>query len=172
MDLQEISDRMEIAALLADYCHAVDDKDWDAYEDVFTADAVIDYSEMIPFRGSPKEARAWLAAAGAKLARTQHIVTTSQIRFKNGRAYGRTICTNPMVLVTGELMAVGLWYRHEFTRTEQGWKISQLYEESCWRLNVPEGMLADSAEIRRLWTENGGHPAGPVGADVFPQPLR
>ena len=43
MNLQEISDRMEIQDLMVDYCYAVDHRDWDAFERLFTPDAVIDY---------------------------------------------------------------------------------------------------------------------------------
>ncbi|WP_207917165.1 nuclear transport factor 2 family protein [Rhizobium sullae] len=40
--LQEISDRLEIEELLVRYCYAVDDRDWKAYRNVFTLDAVLD----------------------------------------------------------------------------------------------------------------------------------
>ena len=56
MDIQEISDRLEIQQVLIDYCHAIDDFDWDALDRVFTPDAIIDYSEMIPFRGNLAQA--------------------------------------------------------------------------------------------------------------------
>ena len=41
---QELSDRLEIQDLLVDYSHAIDTRDWDALDDVFTPDAFIDYS--------------------------------------------------------------------------------------------------------------------------------
>ena len=37
MSLQEISDRLEIQDLLAAYSHAIDGRDWDALDDIFTA---------------------------------------------------------------------------------------------------------------------------------------
>ena len=46
LSLEEISDRFEIQDLLVAYCHAIDTRNWDALDDVFTADAVIDYTEM------------------------------------------------------------------------------------------------------------------------------
>jgi 3-phenylpropionate/cinnamic acid dioxygenase small subunit len=42
MSVQEISDRLEIEQLLVRYCHAIDERDWDAYRAVFTNEAVID----------------------------------------------------------------------------------------------------------------------------------
>ncbi|MER8480339.1 nuclear transport factor 2 family protein [Mesorhizobium sp. M1163] len=42
LSLQEVSDRLEIEQLLARYCYAVDDRDWEAYRKTFTPDAVLD----------------------------------------------------------------------------------------------------------------------------------
>jgi ketosteroid isomerase-like protein len=143
MDLQEISDRMEIQNLMVDYCYAIDRKDWNALDKVFLPDAVIDYSEMAPFRGNRAEAKVWLDGSMAGIAASQHIITTSQITIEGDRAHGRTVCTNPMVMHDGTLVVVGLWYKDEFVRTPEGWRISSRYEENCWRQNVPAGMLAD-----------------------------
>ena len=43
--LQDLSDRQEIQELLAAYSYAIDFRDWDALDDVFTEDATIDYTE-------------------------------------------------------------------------------------------------------------------------------
>ena len=45
MDLQEISDRLEIADVLTRYTRAIDTGDWDKLDTVFTPDAEIDYTE-------------------------------------------------------------------------------------------------------------------------------
>jgi hypothetical protein len=42
LSAKEISDRMEIEQLLVRYCYAIDQRDWDAYRQVYTDDAVID----------------------------------------------------------------------------------------------------------------------------------
>jgi hypothetical protein len=42
LSFQEVSDRLEIQDALTRYCYAVDDRDWDAYRQLFTSDAVID----------------------------------------------------------------------------------------------------------------------------------
>ena len=43
MDITEISDRLEIEQLMALYIEAIDSKDWDLLDNVFTADAHLDY---------------------------------------------------------------------------------------------------------------------------------
>jgi ketosteroid isomerase-like protein len=173
MNIQEISDRMEIDALLIEYCHAIDDKDWDALDNVFTEDAIIDYSEMTPFRGSRAEAKAYLAIAMSGTAACQHIISTSQIRIKGDLAYGRTICVNPNVMKDGgHMFVVGLWYRDEFRRTPDGWRITHRYEESSWRQNAPPNLLANPNAVRLVQMARGVSPAGPCAAEGFPQPLR
>ena len=44
MDNQEIADRLEIDQLLVRYVDAIDAKDWDLLDTVFTPDAHLDYS--------------------------------------------------------------------------------------------------------------------------------
>ena len=60
LSLQEISDRLEIQDVMVAYCYAVDTRNWDALDEVFTADAVIDYSEMVGVKGTLAEIKAAL----------------------------------------------------------------------------------------------------------------
>ena len=46
MTLQELSDRTEIEQLSVRYANAIDRRDWDALDAVFTPDAYIDYRAM------------------------------------------------------------------------------------------------------------------------------
>jgi hypothetical protein len=145
MTLDEISDRLEIQELMVAYCYAIDNRDWDALDEVFTPDAMIDYSEMVGVKGRLPEIKEFLSQSMQMLGATQHIISTTKIKIEGDRAYGKTICTNPMVLKPNDhLMVVGLWYRDEFVRTEKGWRISSRYEENCWRFNVPAGLLPDA----------------------------
>ena len=43
---------------------------------------------------------------------------------------------------TTDTLVFGLWYHHDFVRTAQGWKISRLYEQKCYRMNVPDWLAA------------------------------
>jgi SnoaL-like domain len=141
MNLQEISDRMEIQDLMVAYCYAIDHRDYDALDHVFTADAIIDYSEMVGVKGDLPTIKAFLREGLAPISACQHIISTSQIKVDGDRASGRTICTNPMVVREGQhFLMFGLWYRDEFVRTEAGWRISSRYEENSWRFNVPEAL--------------------------------
>jgi hypothetical protein len=145
--LQELSDRLEIQDLMAAYCYAIDRKNWDELDEVFTADAVIDYSEMVGFRGNLRETKEFLVQGLNTLVAYQHSISTSQVRIEGDTAHGRTLCFNPMTVDLGggkqQTMFVGLWYRDIFVRTAKGWRIKERYEEKCFMHNVPPGVFPE-----------------------------
>jgi hypothetical protein len=143
LSLQEISDRFEIQDLLVAYSHAIDTRTWDALDDVFTADAVIDYTEMGGPKGGLEETKTFLRAALAGFSSFQHLVGTTAVRVEGDVAHGRTICHNPMVLGSDDretqILFAGLWYRDTFVRTPAGWRISERYEERSYLTVLPAG---------------------------------
>lgn len=146
MSLEEISDRLEIQELLAEYSHAIDARDWDALDDVFTPDARIDYSAMGGSAGGLEETKRFLERAMALFADFQHLVATSKLTIDGDVAEGRTICHNPMVIDRGDgethVFFCGLWYRDRFVRTSEGWRIEERVEERCYMHNLPEDLAA------------------------------
>jgi len=137
---QEISDRLEITDLLLRYSHAVDTKNWDAYRDVFTEDAVIDYTVFGGPRGSVDDQVAFLSAAMGTFSNFQHMIGPPLLEIDGDTATGRTICYNPMEL-TGpngpDVFVCGLWYVDKLRRTADGWKISERVEEKSYTSNFP-----------------------------------
>lgn len=145
LSLQEMSDRFEIQDLIVSYCYAVDNRDFDALDNVFTADAVIDYSEMVGVKGPLPQIKAFLSESLVKMINYQHAVSTTQYKISGDTAWTRTVCYNPMVMPEdgGERTVVfGLWYIHEYVRTPEGWRISSLYEMPCYSENVPDWVKA------------------------------
>ncbi|MEC9358144.1 MAG: nuclear transport factor 2 family protein [Pseudomonadota bacterium] len=145
MSLQQLSDRQEIQDLLVNYCYAVDRGQWAMLDQVFTADATIDYSEFVGFRGDLTQAKAFLSQGLKQFSACQHAISTSQISIEGDHAHGRTLCQNPMVLrIDGRehVMFMGLWYRDVFVRTAEGWRIQERYEERCYQHNLPAGFSA------------------------------
>jgi hypothetical protein len=141
LSLQEISDRIEIQDLITAYSYAIDTRNWDALDDVFTPDARIDYSEMGGSKGNLTETKQFLRKAMQQFSGFQHMVATSQIKLRGDVAEGRTICHNPMVLERGQggqhVFFCGLWYRDRFVRTPKGWRIAERVEEKSYFHNVP-----------------------------------
>ena len=144
MSLQEISDRFEVQDLLADYAHAIDQKNWDALDDIFTEDAFIDYSVYGGAKGSLAEIKKFLAAAMTAFPHTQHLVANMQIRLHGDEGTGRIMCHNPQLMDMGggkrHVFVLGLWYVDQYRRTDKGWRISRRVEEKSWGLNLPKGL--------------------------------
>lgn len=139
LDIQEISDRLEIQDLLARYTLAIDSRDWDALDEVFTADAHIDYTAMGGAAGGLGEIKRFLAEAMPIFESFQHLVGSSVVDIDGDEARARTICHNPMVLKGGDdphLLVCGLWYRDRLVRTADGWRIAERVEESSYMKNL------------------------------------
>lgn len=143
LSLQEISDRLEIQDLLVAYTHAIDRRDWDSLDDVFTADAFVDYTAAGGPSGDVAATKSFLASAMPMFKSFQHLTGSTRLEIDGDTATGVSICHNPMVLeVDGEprTFFVGLWYHDEYVRTEHGWRIRSRVEEMCYFHNAPAGM--------------------------------
>ena len=135
-----MSDRADIAALLVRYTRAVDGRQWDELDRVFTADAVIDYSAFGGVVADLAGAKRFLAESMAMFAVTQHMLGLPEVTLDGDRARAVTPCHNPMVLTGdagGAVMVCSLWYHHELVRTAAGWRIAALHEEKVHMTVLP-----------------------------------
>jgi len=120
LSVQEMSDRLEIQDLLARYCEAIDSHDWDALDDIFTADAIIDYTAAGGAKGNLPETKAYLERALEQF-------------------------FNPMVVERDgqpHTLFVGIWYCDELIRTKAGWRIQHRREELSYFHNLPTDFAA------------------------------
>ncbi|HTV94950.1 MAG TPA: nuclear transport factor 2 family protein [Steroidobacteraceae bacterium] len=144
MNIQEISDRLEIQQLMASYSNAIDSRDWDRLDEVFTADAYIDYRALGGIDGRFPEIKAWLKPALGKFPHYYHLIANTDIVLSGDSARARTVCFNPMecTLPHGgrQVMFLGLWYVDKLVRTRAGWRIEERVEESCFVHNVPASL--------------------------------
>jgi 3-phenylpropionate/cinnamic acid dioxygenase small subunit len=141
MDLQMLSDKLEIHELLARYARAVDTHDWDLYRSLFTDDAHIDYSSAGAAAGTRDEVTTFLEAAIPTLPWTQHVITNVEIDLDGDRAQVRATFLNPMQLpgVEGPSCCGGS-YRHDLIRSPDGWRSRHLVEENRWFVNPFPGV--------------------------------
>jgi hypothetical protein len=141
LSLQEISDRFEIHDLIVEYCHVIDKCDIDRLDDIFTADAFIDYSAVGGEKGDLGSIKAFLKAVLPMFKNTQHLISNYQIKVAGDRATGRIMCFNPMEFDDEKsgnpVTCLGLWYVDEYVRTEQGWRIKSRVEEKSYQFNTP-----------------------------------
>lgn len=138
MDLQEISDRLEIAELLARYARGLDTKDWDVWRSVFTEDAYIDYRSAGGVDGHRNDVAAWLEQTFTMFPMAQHSITNIESAIDGDTATVRAIFHNPMQFpgFTGPTFYGGV-YHHKLSRTPDGWRSIELIEETAWSSNVP-----------------------------------
>ena len=139
MDIQEISDRLEIQDLVTKYCTSVDKKNWENYRALFTKNASIDYSGSGGLVGSVDEVIEYLdASLGFQpdlgfAPTTQHLVSNFDLTRDGDSGHVRCILYNPIMLgdsgIAGTNAAIfGVWYQFDVVR-EEGWKIKGLSQE-------------------------------------------
>ncbi len=137
MELQELSDRMEIQDLITAYTRAVDTRTWDALDDVFTEDAVLDYTSV----GGPADSlvvvKPWIEQGLRGFDRYQHVIGQVAIELAGDTARATAYLVNPMVAKapdgTETLWEVGGYYHHELVRTPDGWRSQRMVDEIIWQ---------------------------------------
>ena len=136
MDIQEISDRLEIDAFLTTYAKAVDTKDWALWRSIFTEDAHIDYISAGGEAGDRETIATWLETSLSMFQMTQHLISNIDIELDGDSARVRAMFYNPMQfnddIMDGKKFFCGGYYNHELVRTADGWKSRKLVEESQW----------------------------------------
>ncbi len=144
--LQQVLDRLEIQDLLVEEAGAIDERDWDRWEAVYTPDARIDWSGNGGAKGDPKEVRAWaasvLSTANFPYPQYQHYCTNFRIRVNGDRASSRHLQLIPISVPSPgggrQIAFCGIWFDDELVRSEAGWKICERRETLAWRHNFPE----------------------------------
>ena len=138
MDLQEISDRMEIADVLTRYTRAIDTGDWDKLDTVFTSDAAIDYSESGGIVGTFAEIKPWLAEMLPMFfEQRMHTLGQLEFDFRGEEADVTAYFDNPMLMDDGhggqKVVEIGGLYHHTLVRTSDGWRSRKLHEQVVWK---------------------------------------
>ena len=135
-DLQKLTDRLDIEEVLTRYAWALDAKQFDELDDVFTPDAHVDYTSSGGEAGAYPVVKAWLAEVLPHFPAYQHLVTNKQISVDGDRATSRSEFYNPMVMAkpdgTTSIFFVGGEYHDQLVRTPHGWRITDRVEKSVW----------------------------------------
>ena len=144
LTLEQIADRLELQQLVTDYANAIDARDFARLDRVFTPDAKIDYTAMGGIAGSYPQIRGWLPDALKHFPAYMHFIGNLSFEINGDSATGQIACFNPMVIPKpdggSDTMFLGLWYHDRYTRTPQGWRISERRESKCYDFNMPDWM--------------------------------
>ena len=123
--------------MLTRYTRAIDTGKLDRLDDVFTADAHIDYTQTGGITGSYPEVKKWLAEMLPMFPKRQHVLGQSEVVIKGDVATVTSYFLNPMVLPQDDgselVWEFGGLYRHEMVRLPEGWRSRQLVEELTWK---------------------------------------
>ncbi|MGW3355632.1 nuclear transport factor 2 family protein [Streptomyces bungoensis] len=144
VELATVMDRLAVDDVVTDYAGAVDDGDWAAYRELFTADGRADYRSAGGIEGEPGQVAGWLAQSLAPFAVRQHLVVNRRVRFgvlehdTGDTARVRADYLNPMRLAAaGDRGAPDLECggRYDFglLRTPEGWRLREVVVHEKWR---------------------------------------
>jgi hypothetical protein len=138
VDLQEISDRLEIEGAVVRYTRAVDTGDWDLLDTVFTPAAEIDYTESGGIADTYPAVKTWLAEVLPAFFPTRmHSLAQVDVAIDGDEARCTAYFYNPMPMDDGQggekLVEFGGLYHHTMVRTPAGWRSRKLHEEVVWK---------------------------------------
>ena len=141
MDLQEISDRMEIEGVLIRYTRGIDTGEWDLLDSVFTPDAEIDYTESGGVADTYPAVKPWLAEVlPAFFPKRMHSLAQIAITLDGDEALATAYFHNPMPMSDGQggekVVEFGGLYHHTLVRTADGWRSRKLHEEIVWKRGI------------------------------------
>lgn len=138
LDLQTLSDRIEIEELLVRYSRALDHRDFDALETIFTEDAEFDAGSLGHPHG-PAAIRAMIEGTLTGLDATQHLVGKSLMTFDEtgDAAEVRTYLISQHVRESTpgpvKHYFLGGEYADRVVRTTDGWRIAYRRLDRLWK---------------------------------------
>ena len=130
--LEELYDRLEIDEILTRYATAIDTKNFDLLDQVFTPDAHLDYTTAGGIAGDYPTVKAWLAEVLPHFPQYQHVVGNRNVTLDGDTASSIAAFFNPMVMKNGETFFCGGEYRDQLVRTADGWRIKSRFEQTVW----------------------------------------
>lgn len=133
-----LADRFAIQDLISRYAVRLDARDFDGLDELFTDDALIDYSTFGGPAAGLAEIKTFLSASLPLFTRSQHMMGLPDVHLDDDTATARTSCNNPMISTKPDgstaVWLIGLWYDDTFARTSDGWRFSSRVQTRCYTL--------------------------------------
>jgi SnoaL-like domain len=134
----EVADRLAIQDLIGRYAVLIDNRDFERLDELFTADAEIDFATFDGPVGNLTEIKAFLTNSLPFFERSQHMMGLPVITVDGDTAHARTSCNNPMISAkpdgTTSVWLIGLWYDDDLVRGADGWRFSARRQERCYTI--------------------------------------
>lgn len=158
--VQELLDRFEIIELFNRYTYHhdvlaprfatgdTDGSEFDLFDEIFTADAVLDFSASGGIRADVATMKEWLRSAYAYFPVQHHLMGQTELTFvaDGNEAHARTWIMNPMGFRrsdgTIEMFTTGGFYLDRLVRTAVGWRIRERSYDQQWLIGDMPSELA------------------------------
>ncbi|MFI6903019.1 nuclear transport factor 2 family protein [Nonomuraea sp. NPDC050394] len=133
-----MDDHWAISDRLATYAYALDSGAWDLLDEVFTPDAVLDYTSAGGIKGPFPEVKAWLADVLPHWPGRLHLIGATRVAVRGdaaevSAAFTDTLAPSRELAKPAGILQGGGWYHHQMARTPAGWRSRELVEEQTWR---------------------------------------
>ena len=160
LTVQQLLDRFEIIELFNRYTYHhdvlaprfatgdADGTEFDVFDEIFTADAVLDFSASGGIRAEVGTMKEWLASAYANFPVQHHLMGQTELTFTvdANEAHARTWIMNPMGFRradgTIEMFTTGGFYVDHLVRTAVGWRIQDRTYDQQWLIGDMPSELA------------------------------
>ncbi|MFC4504728.1 MULTISPECIES: nuclear transport factor 2 family protein [Streptomyces] len=147
VELATVMDRLAVDGVVTEYAVAVDDGDWTAYRELFTADGRADYRSAGGIEGNVGTVATWLTESLGMFSMRQHLIVNRRVRFgtleqdTGDTARVQADYVNPMRLGAGTEgspaaapdFVCGGRYAFALVRTHDGWRLREVVVQEKWR---------------------------------------
>jgi hypothetical protein len=140
MSLEYLLDRLAIQDTITRGCTAIDTSQPDLFDQVFTRDAVIDYSplaEPMEYPAFRKWSADWVATASDNFYGWQHMLSNFVVAIDGDAASVTSELYNPLIMKDQSVVHAYARYHDKLVRTEAGWRIRHRW---CQAIRDPSGM--------------------------------
>jgi 3-phenylpropionate/cinnamic acid dioxygenase small subunit len=133
--LTDLATRAAISDVIVEYATAVDTRDWTSFRQLFTDDAVIDYTASYGIAGGPDEITPWISRLMTHelVPDTMHAITNVRISVAGDMAAAWAYYVNPDVMTVGAdepyLLFNAGRYSIGLRQADGRWRISRLEAE-------------------------------------------
>ena len=127
-DARAVADRLQIEDVLARYSYGIDQRAWDAWNDLFTPDAILDYSSIGLGRCSPDEFRTRISANDSVRLSGQHLHSNFMFTMQGdeatvGSEYSMVTISRSERPGVARRVRAGGRCEYDLVRTPGGWRI-------------------------------------------------
>jgi hypothetical protein len=128
LSLRDVTDRLEIADTVTRYSYGLDQRKWEEWDRVFSADAIVDFSFWGIECSTPAELRSLFSADDATRISGQHLLSNQLIWLRGDSAHSyvefnlTTVARSNRPGIAQRSRGGGP-YEDELARTSEGWRI-------------------------------------------------